>query len=105
MGSVPLLIAAIALAVSIPRAALLPTWPVLVGALGWIAAAAGKKSAPWLVDIACVAVAVSLVVFLLPALPGTFMSDGTKSVAILAGAWALLLGCVLPAIDGLLVRR
>jgi len=33
----------------------------------------------------------------MPFLPGVFMSDGLKSVAILAAGWALLLGVALPA--------
>ncbi len=48
--------------------------------------------------------AVPLVVLLMPFLPGVFMSDGLKSVAILAGIETLLLGVLLPTVDGLLVR-
>ncbi len=40
----------------------------------------------------------------MPFLPGVFMSDGLKSVAILAGIETLLLGVLLPTVDGLLVR-
>jgi len=47
---------------------------------------------------------VLLVLMFMPTLVGTFMSDGTKSVAILAAVWALMLGGVLPAVDGLLVH-
>ena len=47
--------------------------------------------------------AVPLVVLLLPFLPGIVMSDGMKSLAILVGIEALLLGVVLHAIDALLV--
>jgi len=42
--------------------------------------------------------------FILPLIPGVFMGDGTKSVAIITGIWPLLLGVILPAVDGLLVR-
>ena len=93
------------LAVSIPRAAYLPAWIVLIGSLGWIAAAAaGRTSQAWPVDMATLLAAVALVALFVPFLPGVVMSDGMKSLAILAGAEALILAVILPAIDGLLVR-
>ncbi len=45
-----------------------------------------------------------LLVLLLVFLPGVVMADGMKSLNILAGIEALLLGVILPAVDGLLVR-
>jgi hypothetical protein len=41
----------------------------------------------------------------LPFLPGIVMADGMKSLEIIAAVEALLLGAVLPAVDGLLVRQ
>lgn len=96
------LIPAVALAVGLPRAAYVPAWPVLIGSLGWIAAViSGRTRMAWSVDVATILAAVPLVVFFLPLLPAVIMSDGMKSLAILAGAEALLLGVVLPALDGL----
>ena len=105
MGLVPFGIPAVALAISTPRAAYAFLWPVLIGSLGWIAAAiAARKQMKWPLDIAIVLAALPLVVFLIPFLPGVVMSDGMKSLEILAGIEALLLSVVLPALDGLLVR-
>ncbi len=44
----------------------------------------------------------SVVVFSLPFLPGIVMADGMKSLNILAGIEALILGVTLPAVDGLI---
>jgi hypothetical protein len=105
-GLVPFIIPAVALAVAVPRAAYVFIWPVLIGSSGWIAAvAAGRKRMTWSVDMATTLAAVPLVILLLPFLPGVVMADGMKSLAILAGLEALLLGVVLPAVDGLLPRK
>lgn len=104
-GLLPFIVFAVALAFAIPRAAYMPVWIVLIGSLGWIlvGATAGRQRA-WSVDVAILLATVPILVLLLPLLPGVFMGDGTKSVAILAGAWVLLLGVALPAVDGLLVH-
>ncbi len=105
VGLALFLIPAVAFATGIPRASYVPVWSVLIGSLCWIAAvAAGRKRMAWSVDMGTVLAALPLVVLFLPFLPGVVMGDGMKSLAILAAAWALLLGVVLPAIDGLLVR-
>ncbi len=54
----------------------------------------------WSVDLA----ALPLVALFLPLLPAVIMSDGMKSLAILAGAEVLLLGVVQPAVGGPVVR-
>jgi hypothetical protein len=80
----------------------MPVWPVLIGPLGWIAAvSAGRRRMAWSIDIATLLATVPLVVLMLPIMVGVIMGDGLKSLAILAGAEALLLGIVLPAVDGL----
>jgi hypothetical protein len=104
-GLLPFLIFALALAVGIPRAACVPVWIVLIGSLGWIVAGAvGRTRRARSVDLAIVLAPVPILILLLPLLPGVFMADGTKSVAIVAGAWVLLLSVALPAVDALLVR-
>ncbi len=106
IGLLPFTIPAVAVAVGEPRAAYAFSWPVLIGSLGWItAAAAGRRRMLWSVDLATTLAAVPLIVLLLPFLPGVVMSDGMKSLEILAGIEALLLGVILPVVDGLLVRR
>jgi hypothetical protein len=93
------------LAVGIPRAAYLPVWIVLVGSLGWtVVGATGRTRRPLSADLAIVLATLPILVLFLPLLPGTFMGDGTKSVAILAAAWVLILGVVLPAVDVLVVH-
>jgi hypothetical protein len=106
VGLVPFTIPAVALAVSTPRTAYAFTWPVLIGSLVWIVAVMVRRTQmKWSLDVAATLAAVPLIVLLLPFLPGVVMSDGMKSLAILAGVEALLLGVVLPAVDGLWVRQ
>jgi hypothetical protein len=104
MGLVPYCIPAILLAAQEPRTAYAFIWPVIIGALGWIAAAImGQKQIQWSIDAAATLAALPLVVLLLPFPLGIVMSDGMKSLDILAVVIALLLGVILPAVDGLLV--
>ncbi len=105
MGLVPYCVPAILLAAEEPRTAYAFIWPVIIGALGWIAAAImGQKQIQWSMDAAATLAALPLIVLLLPFLPGIVMSDGMKSLDILAVVIVLLLGVILPAVDGLLVR-
>jgi hypothetical protein len=105
IGLVPFLIAAVALAISVPRTAYAFIWPVLIGSLGWIVAALVSKQMKWSQDVAATLAALPVVVLLLPFIPGVVMADGMKSLEILAAIEVLLLAVILPAIDGLLVRR
>jgi hypothetical protein len=78
---------------------------VLTGSLGWVAAVlAGRTRMVWAVDAATILAAVPSVALVLPLLPVVVMSDGMKSLALLAGVEALLLGVVLPAVGGPVVR-
>jgi len=105
-GLVPFLVPAVALAISTPRTAYAFIWPVLIGSLAWIAAAiAGRKQMKWSQDLAATLAALPLVMLLLPFLPGVVMSDGMKSLEILAAIEALLLVVILPVVDGLSVRQ
>jgi hypothetical protein len=105
-GLVPFLLPAIALSVATPRAAYAFLWPVIIGSLAWIAAAAlGRKHWNWSADLAATLVALPPILLLLPFLPGVVMADGMKSLNILVGVETLMLGLILPAIDGLLVHR
>lgn len=106
MGLALFAIPAVALAFAEPRAAFSFIWPVLIGSLVWIMALVGaRRLANWSVDIAFALAALPLCVFFVPFLPGIVMSDGMKSLNILAGIEVALLSAVLPAVDGLLVRR
>ncbi len=106
MGLMPFAIAAVVLAVAEPRTAYAFTWPVWIAALVWIVAAFARKTpTKWSLDLAAMLAAAPLVMMFLPFLPGIIMSDGMKSLNILAGIEALLLSVVLPGIDSLLVRQ
>jgi peptidase M28-like protein len=106
IGLVPFMIAAVPLATSVPRAAYAFIWPVLTSSLIWIVALiAGRTETKWSMDWITTLAALPLVVMLLPFLPGIIMSDGMKSLNILAGVEIALLTVILPAIDGLLVRQ
>lgn len=105
-GLIPYSIPAVILAVSEPRTAYAFIWPVIIGSLCWIAAAvAGNKHFHWSVDAAATLAALPLIILHLPFPPGVVMSDGMKSLEILAAIIALMLGVILPAVDGLLVRQ
>jgi hypothetical protein len=106
IGLVPFTIAAVALATSVPSAAYAFIWPVLISSLIWITAITVRKSpTKWSLDLTTTIGAIPLVVMLLPSLPGIIMSDGMKSLNILAGAEVTLLAVILPAIDGMLVQQ
>jgi len=105
-GLVPFLFLAMATAFAAPRGAYLFTWPVLISSLGWIVGfLAGKKRMSWSLDLVLTVAASTMIVFFLPFLPGVVMADGMKSLAILAGVEAMILGVTLPVLDSLLVRR
>jgi len=96
---------AVLLGISTPRAAILPTWPVLGGAAFWIAAVLARRARPgWLASGFVLLAAIPSLVSILPLLPVIFMSDGTKSVAIIAGVWVISMGLILPVVDGLVAR-
>ncbi len=104
-GLVPFLFPAIALSLATPRAAYAFIWPVLIGSLSWVTvAAAGLRHWNWPPDVASLLAALLLLILLLPFLPGVVMADGMKSLNILTGVEALMLGVILPVIDGLLTR-
>jgi hypothetical protein len=106
MALLPFGIAGVLLAGAEPRTAFYFTWPVVAGALVWIVLAANKrKQGKWSLDVAAALSAGLLFVHVLPFVPGIVMADGMKSLAIIAAAEALLLGAVLPVVDGLLVRQ
>lgn len=103
IGLLPFAIVGPVLAFAEPRTAYAFIWPVLIGSLGWIAATlAGRQQKSWLQDLAATLAALPLIALLLPFVPGVVMADGMKSLEILAGVEALLLGVILPAMDGLL---
>ncbi len=100
----PIAILAVVLAAAEPRTAYAFTWPVLIGSLSW-AIVHFLKPTKWSADAAALVTALAIVIILAPFLPGVVMSDGMKSLNILAGIEAAMLGVILPAIDGLLVRN
>ncbi len=102
-GLLPFAIAAGALAVAEPRAAYSFIWPVLIGSLAWLVVATlGGKQAKWSVTTGIMLAAIPVVVFLAPVLPGVVMSDGMKSLNVLAGVEVALLTVILPALDGVM---
>jgi hypothetical protein len=106
IGFVPFTVAAVAVAATIPRAAYAFIWPVLISSLIWIVALiAGRRYTKWSMDLITTIAVLPLVVMILPSLPGIIMSDGMKSLNILAGVEVLLLAVILPAVDGLVVRQ
>lgn len=105
VGLLIFLLAAVALAITEPRGAIVFTWPVLIGAIAWIAAAAlNQKGKKRLVDVCILFTAIPTILYILPLVPGVFMSDGTKSVAITAGVWVIILWIILPVVDDLSIR-
>lgn len=100
------LIPAVLLSIALPRVAYPFIWTVLVGASSWILAAViGRKHLSWSLDLASLLPAIPLFFMLLVFVPGVVMADGMKSLNILVGIEALILGASLPAVDGLLIHR
>jgi hypothetical protein len=96
---------AIVIALSDRRGAIMITWPVLIGSAAWIVAAAlNRDGRKWTVDAGVFLAAIPTILYILPLVPAVFMGDGTKSVAIAAGVWVVILGIILPVVDGLFVR-
>jgi hypothetical protein len=101
----PFLVAAVALSLAEPRTAYMPTWIVIIGSLAWIAVATTRKAQwVWSMDLAALLEAVGFIVILLPFLPGVFMSDGFKSITILAGFWTVILLATLSAFERTVMR-
>ncbi len=96
----------VAVAAAEPRAAYTFIWPVLIGSVAWLVVAAlvrkpGKRS----LITGAMLTAVPIAVFFAPFFPGLIMSDGMKSLNILAGVEAVTLAVILPALDDVLVRQ
>ncbi len=100
-----ILLLALVAAILDPRGAIVYTWPVIIGAGIWIAAAVPLKTRRALPEpAAALLAAVPVIFYILPLIPAVFMGDGTKSVAITAAVWVFILMIILPAVDGLLVK-
>lgn len=98
-------IPAVAVAVAEPRASYSFIWPVLIGSIAWPTVAIfGSKYAKWSLTAGIMLTAIPFVVFIAPVLPGVVMSDGMKSLNILAGVEVALLAAILPTLDCMLVR-
>lgn len=96
---------AILIAIADPRGAIIITWPVLIGSIAWIVAVVlSREDKKWPVEACALLASIPTILYIMPLVPGIFMSDGTKSVAITAVVWVISLGIILPAIDGLFVR-
>lgn len=105
LGLFFILLLSLVAATSDPRGSILYTWPVILGAGVWIAAAVLHKAGRALPEPAAALLAALPVIFyILPLIPAVFMGDGTKSVAITAAVWVFILMIILPAVDGLLVK-
>jgi hypothetical protein len=112
LGIIFFLLFSVALALGEPKSAILFTWPVIIGASAWLIAglragkaASGAGGNGWTMDLLVLAAAVPFVLYVVPMVPAVFMSDGTLSTGITAAVWAILLGILLPAVDGLLTSR
>jgi hypothetical protein len=96
----------ILLAIGAPHVAILFTWPALLGSTGWILAGVfSRPGKPWAVEAGALPAAIATLLFPLQFVPIMFMSDGTKSVAITPGVLVILLGVLLPVVDGLLAGK
>jgi hypothetical protein len=94
------------LAIGAPHMAIIFTWPALLGSTGWILVGVlSKPGKAWAVEAGALPAAIATILLPLPFVPIMFMSDGTKSVALTPGVLVILLGVLLPAVDGLLMSR
>lgn len=96
---------AVVIAISDPRGAMFITWPVLIGSAAWmVAIVLSHIRHKWAADMCIFIAALPTIFYLLPLLPSIFMSDGTKSVAVTAAVWVIVLGIILPVVDDLLTH-
>jgi hypothetical protein len=103
-GLVACLLLGLVFAVALPVAIYVPLWTVVIGSLGWLVAlAVARPGVAWLAALAALPAAATFLSLGLPLLVLAYIGTGLSRVAVLALVWALLLGVVLPALDGLLV--
>jgi hypothetical protein len=104
LGLLAFLAPTVLLAITEPRAAIIVTWPVLIGALSWIATVVlHHRGKEWAVDAGAMVAAIPSGLYILPLIVSVFMGDGTKSVASSAGVFAVLLAIILPVVDDFLI--
>jgi len=103
-GLVPFAVLALVFASSEPRLAIIPLWPVLIGAIGWLISLAFVKNTAWTVDLPALLAAVVLWLVIPALIFGTFFGSGLNEAATLAAVLALFILVELPAIEGALRR-
>jgi hypothetical protein len=101
---VPFAVLALFFAISEPRLAILPVWPVLIGALSWLISLAVVKNTAWTTDLPALLAAVVLWLVIPALIFATFFGSGLNEAAMLAAVLALFILVELPAIEGALKR-
>jgi len=103
-GLVPFAVLALIFSSSEPRLAILPLWPVLIGAIGWLISLAVVKNTAWTTDLPALLAAVVLWLVIPALIFATFFGSGLNEAAMLAAVLALFILVELPAIEGALRR-
>jgi hypothetical protein len=103
-GLVPFAILALFFASSEPRLAIIPVWPVLIGAIGWLISLAVFKHTAWTADLPAFLAAIVLWLVVPALIFGTFFGSGLNEAAILAAVLTLFILVELPAVEGALRR-
>ena len=103
-GLVPFAILALFFASSEPRLAIIPLWPVLIGAIGWLISLAVFKNTVWTTDLSALIAAIVLWLVIPALIFGTFFGSGLNEIAILAAVLTLFILVELPAVEGALRR-
>ena len=103
-GLAPFAVLALLFASSEPRLAILPLWPVLIGAIGWLISPAVVKNTAWTADLPALLAAVVFWLVIPALIFGTFFGTGLNEAAMLAAVLVLFILVELPAIEGALRR-
>jgi hypothetical protein len=103
-GLVPFAILALFFASSEPRLAIIPVWPVLIGAIGWLFSLAVFKHTAWTADLPAFLAAIVLWLVIPALIFGTFFGSGLNEAAILAAMLTLFILVELPAVESALRR-
>ncbi len=99
-GLLPFAVLALLFASSEPRLAILPIWPVLIGAIGWLISLAVVKDTAWTADLPALLAAVVLCLVIPARIFANFFGSGLNEAAMLAAVLALFMLVELPAIEG-----
>lgn len=96
---IPFALLAVVFAFAEPFRAFVPTWPLLIGSLAWVASLALLKRASWLAQLPPLITAAALLVHFPAIYFGSYYGNGLKELTLLMTLCALYALALLPALE------